>query len=79
MSTNDNKELQTELEITGGIITFAIIIIGVITLVTICAHLEKKKKFGQQPKIRTRPLPIVNSNQLYLGPNLNNIKKTGIF
>ncbi|KAF0528707.1 hypothetical protein F8M41_013008 [Gigaspora margarita] len=28
MSTNDNKELQTELEITGGIITFTIIIIG---------------------------------------------------
>ncbi|CAG8497147.1 14630_t:CDS:10 [Gigaspora rosea] len=44
MSNNDNKELQTELEITGGIVTFAIIVIGFITLITICAHLEKKKK-----------------------------------
>jgi len=77
MSTTDeaNQAIQTELEITGGIITFGIILIVTISILIVLKHKKEIKK-KQQRHWQATYFNSTNPNQQILGPNIDQINKT---
>ena len=74
---NVNQDITTELEITGGIITFALILIGVTVAIIILKHQRQKRNQTSLPNaINPGQYTQEQINHKVLGPNIGYINKT---
>ena len=75
---NVNQDITTELEITGGIITFALILIGVITVIIILKNQKQRRnqQFSLPNAINPGQYTQEQINHKVLGPNIGYINKT---
>ena len=75
MSTIDSNQIRL-LKIYGTI-TIATVLLGGLALIYIIHVIKVQRK--QKEKLRKRPIGINDTDQLLYGPNLPDIKNTGIF